>query len=328
MEDVVVRPRRLRTGKLVRDLVSDIKLDLSDFIYPLFVKSGKEINNPVLSMPGVSQMSVDVALKEIETLSSKGVKNFILFAVIDEDKKDETGSIALCSSNPVNELSRQVKEKGIDALIIADLCYCEYTSHGHCGILSKDKNEAVDNDKTLEILSKQAVSLANNGVDIVAPSGMMDGMISAIRNGLDSEGYKNIPIMSYSTKYASSLYGPFRDAAGGASDFGDRKSYQMDIRRSSEWQMETELDIAEGADMLMVKPAMYYLDVISKVKAISNMPVGAYQVSGEYSMIHAAAQNDWLNLKDVALESLYCLKRAGADYIVSYFAKDLIDWLE
>ena len=322
-----LRPRRLRTGNLMRSFVKDLSLDINNFVYPLFLKSGTNYSKPVSSMPGVSQMSPDVALKEIIKLGDKGVKNFILFGVIEKNNKDAVGSIALEAHNPVNQLSRLVKDNDIEALIIGDLCYCEYTSHGHCGILSGDKNITVDNDLTLDILAKQAVSLVKNGADIVAPSGMMDGMVFAIRNTLDENSFQNTPILSYSTKFASNLYGPFREAAEGAPSFGDRKSYQMDFKRRIEWKTETLLDITEGADMLMVKPAMYYLDVISKVKELTSLPVGAYQVSGEFSMIHAASQNNWLDLQKVAIESLYCLKRAGADFIISYFTKDLADWV-
>lgn len=325
---MIFRPRRLRTGKLLRNFTADIKLNLNDYVYPFFLKTGKNFTKPVSSMPGISQVSPDVALEEVKKLSEQGIKNFMPFAVIDANKKDEIGSEALNPENPVNEFIRLVKKSGTEALIISDLCYCEYTSHGHCGILSHNKEETVDNDQTLDILAKQAVVLAENGADVIAPSGMMDGMIDAIRTRLDEGGFLHIPILSYSSKYASNLYGPFRDAAEGAPSFGDRKAYQMDFRRSREFLTEAELDLSEGADMLMVKPAMFYLDVITAIKDTVAVPIGAYQVSGEYSMMHAAANNDWLNLQKIALESLYCLKRAGADFVITYFAKDLPGWFK
>ncbi len=323
-----LEPRRLRRGALLRNFVADLQLDLNHFIYPVFVKNGTAFRKPISSMPGIFQLSPDLALEEISNLSKKGIKNFMFFGVIEAEHKDPIGSIACRADNPVNKLTKLVREAKLDVLITADLCYCEYTSHGHCGVLSEDPELTVDNEKTLEILAEQAIGMAQHGADVIAPSGMMDGMVSAIRAGLDSAGFRHIPILSYSIKYASNLYGPFREAAEGAPSFGNRKGYQMDFRRSSEWETEAQLDIEEGADMLMVKPGMYYLDVLSGLKQMTNLPVGAYQVSGEYAMIHAAAQNGWLDLKSVALESLYCLKRAGADFIITYFAKDLPDWLE
>ena len=269
-----------------------------------------------------------MALAHLKEVASKGVKNFIFFGVIPHEEKDEVGSIACSHNNPVIKLTKLVRDAELDVLVTADLCYCEYTSHGHCGVLSSDSEVTVDNEATLEIMSKQTIAMAEAGADIIAPSGMMDGGVAALRQALDSSEFSHLPIMSYSTKYASNLYGPFRDAAEGAPQFGNRKSYQMDFRRSEEWITEAELDLQEGADMLMVKPGMYYLDVIRGLKEMTNVPVGAYQVSGEYSMIHAAANNGWLDLQGVALESLYCLKRAGADFIISYFAKDLGDWLD
>lgn len=323
-----IRPRRLRQSPLMRDFTQDVRLELSDIIYPLFIKSGSDFKKPVSSMPGIFQISPDLAVQEIKRLSDRGVKQFMPFAIIEGHEKDACGSAALDAHNPVQHTLKMVKDQGIDAMMVADLCFCEYTDHGHCGALSIHKNETVDNDETLKMLGSQAVALARSGADIIAPSGMMDGMVQAIRHALDQENFKHIPIMSYSCKYASSFYGPFRDAAEGGFKFGDRKSYQMDFRRTREWQREMDLDIAEGADFLMVKPGIAYLDILTKIKERTSIPVGAYQVSGEYAMLHAASANGWLDLKSCALESLYAFKRAGADFIISYFGKDLPEWLE
>jgi len=311
----------------MRDFTADVRLSLDDIIYPLFVKNGDGFEKPVASMPGVSQISPDIAVKQIQEYANKGLRQFMPFGVIEAGQKDACGSAALDKNNPVNTVLREVKAQKIDALMVADLCFCEYTSHGHCGVLSDDPDTTVDNDKTLEMLGEQAVCLAQNGADIIAPSGMMDGMIGAVRGALDKDGFSHIPIMSYSTKYASSFYGPFRDAGEGGMQFGDRKGYQMDFRRENEWETEMQLDIEEGADFLMVKPGMAYLDVLAKMAQATSLPVGVYHVSGEYAMLHAAAQNDWLDLKSCALETLYAFKRAGASFIITYFGPHLIEWL-
>lgn len=323
-----IRPRRLRRGALLREIFADVDLRLSQIVMPLFLKSGTGLRSEVGPMPGVFQMSPDVALKEVKEQTGHGISSFILFGVISSDQKDASGSISVQEHNPVAEFLRLFREEGIDALMIADLCYCEYTDHGHCGVLSDDLKITVQNDATNVLLSEQAVFLAKCGADIIAPSGCMDGMVKAIRYGLDAENFHHIPILSYSVKYASHMYGPFRDAAQGAPQFGDRRGYQMDFRRSREWKVEVDLDIAEGADVVMVKPAGPYLDVIARMRAEVTVPICAYQVSGEYSMLMAADRLGWLDLKRAALESLFSIRRAGADLIITYFAPRLPEWLE
>ena len=280
-------------------------------------------------MPGVAQMSPDVAVQTMADLSSRGIKRFIFFGVIEPGEKDATGSAALNPDNPVCQAIRAACAANVDAQLIADLCFCEYTDHGHCGILHDDPQVTVDNDATLKILGKQAQVLAEAGVDIVAPSGMMDGQVAAIRHALDEADRGDVQIMSYSVKYASALYGPFREAGEGTPQFGDRRSYQMDYRRSDEWRTELELDLAEGADYVMVKPALAYIDIIHQVRVATpaDVPVAAYHVSGEYSMIHAAAERDWLDLKSAAIEHTTAIARAGADLIITYFAPQFADWL-
>lgn len=322
-----IRPRRLRRGQLLRDAFADVSLTPQHCILPLFLKSGTGLNIPVASMPGVSQMSPDVAAAHIKSLTANGLNQFMLFGVIDADQKDEVGSAAFDKKNPVNQTLRLVREQGTEALLYADLCFCEYTSHGHCGTLCCDEDQTVDNDKTLEMLAKQALVLCESGVDVLAPSGMMDGVIGRVRKELDGNNYQHIALMSYCIKYASNFYGPFRDAGDGSPSFGDRKGYQMDYRRSREWQQELALDLAEGADMIMIKPAMAYLDIIAGCRGLTSSPIAAYHVSGEYSMLHAAAEKGYIDLKAGALESLYAIRRAGADQIVTYFADDLLDWL-
>ncbi len=337
-----VRPRRLRRGGILRDLVADVRLHADDLVMPLFVRAGSGIEKPVSSMPGVSQMSADVAAKRIAELSAAGLRAFILFGVTEPGKKDATGSAALDAANPVNSAIRAVRHAGSEALLIADLCFCEYTDHGHCGVLHSHTHAGtksphpgplpggegdVDNDATLKILGEQANVLAKSGADMVAPSGMMDGQVRAIRAALDGCGHDQTAIMSYSVKYASSMYGPFREAGEGAPQSGDRRGYQMDYRRSREWKRELELDLAEGADIVMVKPAMAYLDILQQVKAVSSVPVAAYHVSGEYSMIHAAAERGWIDLKGAAIETTTAIKRAGADLILTYFAPRLLEWI-
>lgn len=293
----------------------------------MFVKSGSGLRKPVSSMPGVEQLSPDEAEKEIRRLAALGLKQFILFGVTEPALKDECGHYALEPSNAVNQTLARVRQAGLEVVMHADLCFCEYTSHGHCGQLSTDPKSTVANDPTLEQLGLAAVALAQAGADVVAPSGMMDGQVGAIRRALDGAGHPELPIMAYTVKYASSMYGPFREAGDGAPQFGDRKGYQMDYRRSREWRMELALDVAEGADIVMVKPAATYLDVIYKVRMATDLPVAAYHVSGEYSMLHAAADRGWLDLKAAALESTTAIKRAGADLILTYFAPRLVEWL-
>ncbi len=324
------RPRDQRIGQATRDEHADVLVEPADLVMPLFVRDGQGIDKPVSSMPGVSQMSTDVAVNTIREQVSRGLRRFILFGIVDSAKKDATGSAALDVSNPVHTTLRQVRDAGIDCEMMADLCVCEYTDHGHCGVLHDDPEVTVDNDATLELLAQQAVLLADNGADIVAPSGMMDGQVGAIRQALGSRDTK---ILSYAIKYASSLYGPFREAGEGAPKFGDRRSYQMDYRRSDEWATELALDLEEGADMVMVKPAAAYLDIIRQVRDAAppppeGIPVAAYHVSGEYSMIHAAAERGWCDLQSAALEITTAIRRAGADSIVTYFAPRLVDWID
>lgn len=323
----VIRPRRLRRGQVLRDVVADVKLTPSDLVMPLFVRHGQGLMKPVSSMPGVHQMSPDVAVQTMRDLASAGLKSFILFGIVEPGDKDAAGSIALSEQNPVNVTLRRARDAGVDAVLMADLCFCEYTDHGHCGPLCTDERLTVDNDQTLDILGQQAVVLAKSGADVVAPSGMIDGMVGAIRRHLDAGSLEHTAILSYSVKYASAMYGPFREAGEGAPKFGDRRGYQMDYRRSREWRQELELDLAEGADAVMIKPAAAYLDVIRQVRDACSVPVAAYHVSGEYSMIHAAAERDWIDLRAAAVEVTTAIKRAGADLILTYFAPKLIEWL-
>ncbi len=321
------RLRRLRRGPLLREAVADVSLAPRHLVLPLFVGE-MDGPRPVASMPGVSQWPVKDAVKLIGDLSRRGLFQFILFGVTPASKKDAQGSFASSADAPVNRTLAMVREQGVDAVMYADLCFCEYTDHGHCGELGEDGHWIVDNDRTLESLAKTAVAQAGAGADVVAPSGMMDGMVGAIRSALDGASFTQTAILSYSVKYASHFYGPFREAGEGGMKFGDRKGYQMDFRRSREWRPELEADLAQGADMVMVKPAAAYLDVIHQVRQACDAPVAAYHVSGEYAMLHAAADRGWLDLKQAALETTYAIRRAGADLIVTYFAPSLLDWLE
>lgn len=322
------RPRRLRRQPLIRQALADTRLAAQDLILPIFVSDAPS-PTPVASMPGVEQLPVSHALDYIGRLSNAGVTQFILFGVTPEARKDSVGSYAIDPMAPVNRLLEAVKSARLPVVMYADLCFCEYTSHGHCGVLdTHDPQTMVDNDATLKNLARAAVAQAHAGADVVAPSGMMDGMVAAIRRALDHDGFPQVAILSYSVKYASSFYGPFREAGGGGMKFGDRKSYQMDYRRTREWRTELEADIAQGADMVMVKPAAAYLDVIHQVRQACALPVVAYHVSGEYAMLHAAARNGWLDLKAAALETTYAIKRAGADLVISYFAPQLVEWLK
>ena len=322
-----VRPRRLRRHPKLRDLVRETSLSPNDFILPLFVRHGKKEKVAINSMPGHFQLSVDQLSEEIKTIESLGIPAVILFGI--PEHKDPTGSDAYADDGIVQQAVRVIKETSSNVLVMTDVCMCEFTDHGHCGIVNENTGSVdVDNDATLEFLQKEAVSHAQAGADLVAPSGMMDGMIEAIRMALDESRFEHIPIMSYAAKYSSGFYGPFRDAAASAPQFGDRATYQMDPANGNEALKEVELDVMEGADVLMVKPALSYLDVIQSVKdAHPELPLAAYNVSGEFSMVKAAAANGWIDEQRVALEILTSIKRAGADMILTYFAKDAAKWL-
>lgn len=315
----VTRLRRLRKTSVIRDMVRETKLTRDDFIMPMFVRPGKGIKNPIQSMPGNFQFSVDLFTERCKELFNAGVKSVLIFGIPEE--KDETGDVACATDGIVQQAVHAVKKEVPGLYLIADICNCEYTTHGHCGTII---NNDVDNDSTLITLGKQAVSLAQAGIDMVAPSDMMDGRVSHIREELDQKGFTDVPIMAYSAKYASAFYGPFRDAAESAPQFGDRKTYQMDPANGSEALREVELDIMEGADIVMVKPALSYLDVIKDVSIHFNIPVAAYNVSGEFSMIKAAAQKGWIDEKRIVNEVLTSIKRAGANIIISYHTQEII----
>jgi porphobilinogen synthase len=317
------RLRRLRYNPLVRDMIRETEINKNDLIYPMFVVPGTKVKNPVKSMPGIFQLSVDELVKECKEVASLGIPAVILFGI--PEHKDEQGSEAYDPNGIVQKAIRAIKAEIKDLLVITDVCMCEYTSHGHCGVLN---GEEILNDETVTLLAKEALSHVEAGADVVAPSDMMDGRVLAIRKALDYKGFTKIPIMSYSAKYSSGYYGPFRDAAESAPAFGDRRSHQMDIGNGDEALREVESDIEEGADIVMVKPAGPYLDIIRRVKDKFRMPTAAYQVSGEYSMIKAAGQNDWIDEERVMLESLIAIKRAGADMILTYFAKDVARYLD
>ena len=323
------RPRRLRSNTLIRRLVREEHLSVNDLIMPLFVRPGSGLKLEIPSMPGNYQFSVDTLVEEVRELADLGIPGVILFGI--PQKKDELGSEAYADDGIIQKAIRAIKNKISNILVITDVCMCEYTNHGHCGFVTKDEKTGehqVDNDETLKLLSQEALSHANAGVDIVAPSDMMDGRVDAIRNILDENGFEGIPIMSYAAKYASAFYGPFRDAAESPPSFGDRKSYQMDPANSREALREVSLDIDEGADIVMVKPALAYLDIIRLIKDTFEHPVAAYNVSGEFSMVKAAHEKGWIDEKAVALESLIGMKRAGADIILTYWAKDAARWLK
>jgi porphobilinogen synthase len=317
------RPRRLRANQTIRSMMRETSLSSADFIYPLFVKPGTGLRDEVVSMPGVFQLSLDQLPAEIDELKALGVPAVILFGLPAE--KDAVGSEAYDPEGIVQRAIRAIKAHDPEYYVITDVCMCEYTDHGHCGIL--DDKGCVINDVTLELLAKEAVTHAEAGADMVAPSDMMDGRVAAIRGALDAEGFENIPIMAYSVKYASGYYGPFRDAADSAPTFGDRSQYQMDPANAEEGIREAALDIAEGADIVMVKPALAYMDMIRRVKDEFGYPTAAYNVSGEYAMVKAAAANDWIDEKRVVLETMLGFKRAGADLIITYHAKDAARWL-
>lgn len=313
----VTRLRRLRKTAQLRDMFRETSLSKKDFIYPLFVVEGEKVKKEISSMPDNFQMSIDNILREGETLSKLGIDSILLFGI--PDAKDEIGSGAYAADGIIQKAVRAVKKEFPEMLVVTDVCLCEYTSHGHCGVI---ENEYVENDKTLELLAKEALSHAESGADIIAPSDMMDGRVGAIRKILDENGFAETPVMAYSAKFSSAFYGPFREAAESAPQFGDRKSYQMDAGNSDEAMREIALDIQEGADIVMVKPALSYLDLIRRAKDNFNIPIAAYNVSGEYSMIKAAAERGWLDGEKVMLEVLTSIKRAGADVIITYFAKE------
>lgn len=317
------RHRRLRKSASMRSLVRETHLQVSDFIYPLFFVEGENIKKEVPSMPGVYHLSLDLLQEEVKEIESLGIQSIIVFGVPAE--KDDCGSSAYDHNGIVQKAISQIKEVAPSLTVIADTCLCQFTDHGHCGVI---ENGEVLNDETLTLLAKTAVSQAKAGADIIAPSNMMDGFVAAIRQGLDEAGFYDVPIMSYAVKYASSFYGPFRDAAHSTPQFGDRKTYQMDPANRLEALREAESDVAEGADFLMVKPALSYLDILRELKDRYPLPLVAYNVSGEYSMIKAAAMNGWVDEKSIVLEKLISMKRAGADLIITYFAKDAARWLK
>ena len=321
--DMTIRPRRLRKSETLRKMVRETRMDKSSLIYPLFVKEGENIEEEIPSMEGQYRYSIDRLPYELERLQKAGVDKVMFFGI--PDVKDEVGSQAYAEDGIVQKAIREARKQFPDMYLITDVCMCEYTSHGHCGILTE--GGYVDNDKTLEHLAQIAVSHVKAGADMVAPSDMMDGRVKAIREALDKAGFVHIPIMSYSVKYASTFYGPFREAANSAPSFGDRKAYQMDPANTNEALIEAELDVLEGADILMVKPALSYLDVIRRVKDNYNLPLAAYNVSGEYAMLKSAVKNGILS-EGAIYESILSIKRAGADIIITYFAKDLAKMLK
>lgn len=316
------RPRRLRKTETIRNLLRETSISIKNLVYPMFVIEGKDLKNPIPSLPGVYQLSSDRMLVELEEVVHNGIPAIMLFGI--PAAKDPIGSSAFDPNGVVQNAVRKIKHKFPDLLVVTDVCLCEYTDHGHCGVV---KNGEVLNDPTLEILAQTALSHVQAGADVIAPSDMMDGRVKSIRHCLDQHGFENTPLMSYSAKYASGFYGPFRDAAGSAPQFGDRKSYQMDPANWEEALREVQLDIEEGADIIMVKPALSYLDIIRLVKDKFHYPVACYNVSGEYAMVKAAAQNGWIDEQRVVLEILTGLRRAGADIIITYSAVDVARWL-
>jgi porphobilinogen synthase len=319
----VFRPRRLREKPLLRKMVRETALTVDDLVYPLFIVHGRGVREPIASMPGQSRLSIDELLKEAKDVAGMGIPAVLLFGVPEE--KDPRGSEAYADDGIVQQAVHAVKDTVPDLLVITDVCLCQYTSHGHCGIV---EGGVVRNDPTLELIARTAVSHAEAGADMVAPSDMMDGRVGAIREALDEATYAETPIMAYSAKYASSFYGPFREAAESTPQFGDRRSYQMDPANGTEAMREIALDIDEGADIVMVKPALPYLDIISRAKAEFGMPLAAYSVSGEYAMIRAAGRLGWLDEERAMMEVLTAIRRAGADIVITYFARDVARWLE
>ena len=323
---LIVRPRRLRRTETLRRMVRETQLSADDLIAPLFIAEGHGVNRPINSMPGHAQRSVDRIDGELDAIRELGIPAVLLFGI--PLHKDAEGSGAWDAAGPVPSAIRAIKRRTPDMLVVADVCMCEYTDHGHCGVLADTPGSGeVLNDPTLVLLARAAVAYAEAGADIIAPSAMMDGQVAAIRAALDAAGFTHIPIMSYAAKFASAFYGPFREAAESTPRFGDRRAYQMDPANGREALHEVALDVAEGADMLMVKPAGAYLDIIRAVRERYDLPLAAYQVSGEYAMIKAAAANGWIDERRVALESLTAIKRAGADMIITYYAKEAAHWL-
>jgi porphobilinogen synthase len=318
------RLRRTRRTAGLRRLVRETQLSPQDLVYPIFVTAGEDVRNPVASMPGIFQLSINHAVAEAQRAHDLGIPAVLLFGL--PEHKDEAATGAYDPEGVVQLATRAIKEAEPELLVVTDVCLCEYTSHGHCGVVEKETGEVL-NDVSLELLARTAASQAEAGADIVAPSDMMDGRVAAIRSELDNEGFENTPIMAYAAKYASAFYGPFREAADSAPQFGDRRSYQMDPANAREALVETSLDVEEGADIVMVKPALPYLDVLRRVRETTNLPVAAYNVSGEYAMVKAAAQNGWLDEQRAVLEALTGIKRAGADIIITYHAPDVARWL-
>jgi len=321
-DNMIIRPRRIRQSVALRNMVRETTLSINDFIYPMFVDETITEPVPVASMPGVSRIPLSAVGKAVEEIALLGILGIILFGI--PEKKDATGSSGWDEHGIVQEAIRVARGASPEICIIADTCFCEYTDHGHCGVLS---GETVDNDATLVNLAKEAVSYADAGVDMIAPSGMMDGMVGAIRSGLDQAGHQHVPIMSYAVKYASAYFGPFRDAVDSSPGFGDRATYQMDPANMREALHEALLDVEEGADILMVKPALAYMDIVRMVKDATQLPLAVYNVSGEYAMIKAAAEKGWVDEQRVVLETMTGFKRAGADIILSYHAPDVARWL-
>lgn len=317
------RLRRLRTNPVVREMVTETKVELSDLIMPLFAIHGSKVKNPIKSMPGNYQLSIDNLVEECKLLVDKGIQSVLLFGI--PEHKDDTGMVGAHEHSIISDSIRAIKKACPDLFVIADVCNCEYTVHGHCGTIV---NGDVDNDSTLETLAAQSLSFANAGVDMVAPSDMMDGRVGRIREELDKNGFHNLPIMAYSAKYASAFYGPFRDAAESAPKFGNRATYQMNPANSNEAMREIDFDIAEGADIIMVKPALSYLDIIRRAKDTFNIPIAAYNVSGEFSMVKAAAANGWVDEERIIKEILTSIKRAGSDIIITYHAKEFADYIK
>ena len=322
--ELISRPRRLRTTPGLRKMVRETRVDASSLVYPMFVMDGTGKTDEINALPGQYRYTVDMVDAKIEEMLKAGVNSIMLFGI--PDHKDEVGSQAYAEDGIIQRAVRYIKEKYPEMYVIADVCLCEYTSHGHCGLICEcGGHHDVDNDSTLELLSKTAVSQALAGADMVAPSDMMDGRITALREALDNAGFTNTPIMGYSAKFASAYYGPFRDAADSAPHFGNRKSYQMDVRNGREALHEVELDLEEGADIVMVKPGLAFLDVLRQTAEISNVPVAVYNVSGEYSMVKAAAKMGWIDEKSIIRENMIAFKRAGADIIITYHAKEILE---
>ena len=318
---MIIRPRRLRKNETIRSMVAETAVNPDSLVYPMFVVEGEKVKEPIPSMPGQFRFSIDEILKELESCVALGLKSILLFGI--PSYKDEMASSAYDDDGIVQRAVRSIKTKFPDLYVITDVCLCEYMSHGHCGIVKEDGD--VDNDPTLELLAKTALSHAEAGADMVAPSDMMDGRVAAIREKLDEGGYQNLPIMAYSAKFASAYYGPFRDAADSAPHFGNRKSYQMDVRNGREALREVELDIEEGADIVMVKPGLAFLDVLRQTAEMCCVPVAVYKVSGEYSMVKAAALAGWIDENAIIRENLLAFKRAGADIIITYHAKEALE---